>query len=256
MAEYKRLDKDELIFLTNYLFTKLKSSPLANNTTYTIEKSTDGKSILLKDGSGATVSTIVDKDTTYSEVSANGAGLMSVALFNKLSKIADGAQVNDITSITVNGKAVTITNKTAAITVITSDDVKKQIETYGYQTAANVKSTVEGYKYQNADQVKTAINSALADFTTIDFKIVATFDTLPATGDKGTIYLVPDTHSDSNDAYDEYIWVTNGDTSSYEKIGNTDVDLTGYVKSSDMKALTNDEITKIVDDSYASVFGA
>ena len=48
---------------------------------------------------------------------------------------------------------------------------------------------------------------------------------LPATGIKGTIYLVNHSHGE-DDIYDEYIWV-NG---IYEKIGNTDVDLRNYIQ--------------------------
>lgn len=46
----------------------------------------------------------------------------------------------------------------------------------------------------------------------------------------GTIYLVADKHSDKQDFYDEYITIKSGDgVYSWEKIGNTDVDLSGYV---------------------------
>jgi hypothetical protein len=44
--------------------------------------------------------------------------------------------------------------------------------------------------------------------------------------------------------YDEYIWIAS--TSKYEKIGSTDVDLSGYVQASEMVAITNAEIDTIV----------
>ena len=49
-------------------------------------------------------------------------------------------------------------------------------------------------------------------------------DVLPETGERGVIYLVPHEH-DINDTKDEYIWT---DESVFEKIGNTDIDLSGY----------------------------
>lgn len=55
---YKRMDSDAMIFFTNYILTKLKNSPLAENTTYTVEKNAAGTSFLLKDGDGTTVATI------------------------------------------------------------------------------------------------------------------------------------------------------------------------------------------------------
>ncbi len=65
------------------------------------------------------------------------------------------------------------------------------------------------------------IAEILGDITSIDYQIVST---LPITGIKGTIYLVSHNHG-LNDAYDEYIWTNN----TYEKIGNTDIDLSSYI---------------------------
>lgn len=45
----------------------------------------------------------------------------------------------------------------------------------------------------------------------------------------------------TGDSYDEYIWVSNA----FEKIGNTDIDLSGYVLSTDLVAITNTEINQI-----------
>lgn len=54
--------------------------------------------------------------------------------------------------------------------------------------------------------------------------------TLQASADTmQTIYLVPHTH-DSKDSYDEYLTTYVNSAYSWEKIGNTDVDLSGYVK--------------------------
>ena len=59
---------------------------------------------------------------------------------------------------------------------------------------------------------------------------VNSFNALPtaSASTKGIIYLVPDTHSDDNDIFDEYITVQDGTSFTWEKIGNTDVDLSGY----------------------------
>ena len=88
--------------------------------------------------------------------------------------------------------------------------------------------------YQNASQVSSAITEAMAGITGIDYQIVSS---LPATGVKGTIYLLSHGGKAPN-IYDEYIYVSN----SFEKIGTTDVDLSGYVKSADMTEITDTEI--------------
>lgn len=86
--------------------------------------------------------------------------------------------------------------------------------------------------------VKAYIDNAIGGITGIDFQVVAS---LPSTGTKGIIYLVSNSGSGTN-SYDEYIWVSNA----WEKIGTTDVDLSGYMLKTDMVAITNAEIDTIV----------
>nr|DAL46638.1 MAG TPA_asm: hypothetical protein [Caudoviricetes sp.] len=104
----------------------------------------------------------------------------------------------------------------------------------GYQTADNVKSTVESYKYQTASDVTSAINTALASYNSVSFEKVTS---LPTTGTAGTIYLISNGGSGQN-VYDEYFWTGTG----FELFGSTAVDLTGYVKASDITLATNDDI--------------
>lgn len=85
--------------------------------------------------------------------------------------------------------------------------------------------------------VNTAITNAVADITSFEFQVVAT---LPATGEKGIIYLIAHAH-DTGDSYDEYIWLG----SAYEKIGNTDIDLSDYQLSAELVELTSTDIDTI-----------
>ena len=184
-----------------------------------------------------------------------------------------GAEKNVIVGVKVNGTAMTPdSSRNVDITVPTDAQIGSKIEGYGYQTAAQVEKTVTDKGYQTADQVNTtingkgyqtaaqvntivtgkgyqtsqqvqaAINSALGGITGIDIQVV---ESLPTTGAKGVIYLVAHAHGDK-DNYDEYVWIASSKT--YEKIGNTDVDLSGYVKSS--------EITVLTEDDLAAMWGA
>lgn len=85
-----------------------------------------------------------------------------------------------------------------------------------------VSSFINDANYQNASQVTTAINAAIAGISGIQFEIV---QTLPQTGDAGTIYLVPAGQSTTGDIYVEWIYLN----SAWEKLGTTAVDLTGMV---------------------------
>ena len=104
-------------------------------------------------------------------------------------------------------------------------------------------SAVEKKGYQTATQVNTAITTAIAGVTQFDMQVV---EKLPTTGKNGVIYLISHAHG-TNDSYDEYIWVTNGSTSNFEKLGNTDINLSAYVKTTDLVSITNTEIDAILD---------
>ncbi len=59
------------------------------------------------------------------------------------------------------------------------------------------------------------------------------------------MYLVLKETSESGNIYDEYLYI-NG---AYELIGSTAIDLSGYVKSSDLHALTTAEINTIITNA-------
>lgn len=75
---------------------------------------------------------------------------------------------------------------------------------------------------------KKYVDDAIGGITGVEFTVV---DELPTTGEAGVIYLVAHSHGEQ-DIYDEYIWVTD----KFEKIGNTDIDLSQYAQKADLKA--------------------
>lgn len=143
---------------------------------------------------------------------------------------------NVIEIIQKNGVALTVQNKTVNIEVPTDADIRGLIQT----ALANGSNP-----YTTESDVQQLIDDELAGITGIELEIVAT---LPATGEKGVIYLVGDTTP-----YDEYIWIEpTGGTAHFEQIGSTSIDLSGYVQASEMHALTNAEI----DTIFQQVFGS
>ena len=95
--------------------------------------------------------------------------------------------------------------------------------------------------FQTASDVSTAIASAIGGITQFSIEVV---QELPQTGEVGVIYLVAHSHG-TGDVYDEYIWTGSG----YEKIGNTDVDLTNYVTNTDYAQNSIGGVVKISSDS-------
>lgn len=152
----------------------------------------------------------------------------------KLSGIANGAQVNVIESVKVNGTKLTPSSKAVDVTVPTK--TSQLTNDSGYQSATSVESIITAKGYQTQSQVQSLINSAVGNITSIRYEKVTS---LPATGSNGVIYLVAHSHG-TQDIYDEYIWLSESKT--YEKIGNTDIDLSAYVKKSELTTITTNDL--------------
>ncbi len=125
--------------------------------------------------------------------------------------------------------------KTAAVT-----DVKK----LGYQTSAQVESAITAKGYATVSSVDSKIGTAKTELQKkIDAAVASVFTykgvkatkaELPAEGNKtGDVWHVT---ADAN----EYAW----DGTKWEPMGGA-VDLSGYLKKTDMVALTNSEIDKV-----------
>lgn len=84
-------------------------------------------------------------------------------------------------------------------------------------------------------QVQQAINDAMADFTEFDYAIVAA---LPAVGEKGVVYFVPDAQNPS--VSNQFLWIEETPSGHYEQIGSTAVDLSDYY--------TKDEVDDLIDE--------
>ena len=109
-------------------------------------------------------------------------------------------------------------------------------------TAINAEST----------NAHAAGSKAVYDFVTAAIAGVGAFHAeivgeLPLAGASNILYLVAKASSESGNVYDEYLYIGGA----WELIGSTGIDLSGYVKSSEMHALTNSEITAIIDQVWS-----
>lgn len=155
----------------------------------------------------------------------------------KLAGIAEGATANvgTITGVSVNGTSVAtsgVANITSLPASILNGTIKNGV------TATTQAAGDNSTKVATTAFVGTAIANALAEITGIKFEIV---QTLPTTGENGTIYLVSHGGTGTN-IYDEYVYVNNA----WEKIGTTDIDLSNYVQKTELVSITNAEIDTIV----------
>ena len=93
--------------------------------------------------------------------------------------------------------------------------------------------------------IAAAVTAGVGDITSFRYEPVAT---LPASGENGVIYLVPNGGSNPN-VKDEYLWINKGTTESpdygFELLGTRELDLSGYLQSTDIEAITTAEIDAI-----------
>lgn len=107
--------------------------------------------------------------------------------------------------------------------------------------AVTVQAPTENMNPATKQYVDTAIN-AVKQF---EYQVVTELPTA-AQATMGKIYLVAHSHNPSDgqpDSYDEFITVQSGSTYKWERIGNTDIDLSGYVPTTrkiNNKALSSD----------------
>ena len=93
-------------------------------------------------------------------------------------------------------------------------------------------------------QTDSAIATAIAGVTQFDYALV---NELPVSGEKGVIYLVPNSGTGSN-LYNEYIWIMVEGVGQFENLGQRDLDLSGYLVKTDVK-VDSTTLTKTDDGS-------
>ena len=172
-------------------------------------------------------------NTTYSDATQTAHGLMSVSDKKKLDGIAEGANKTTVDSELSNTSTNPVQNK-----AVKAELAKKApIASPSFTGTPKVPTASAGTNNTQAAStafVTSAISTAMAGITKLDFQVV---QTLPSTGVKGTFYLIANSGSGQN-VYDEYLWINN----KYEKLGTREIDLSSYIKQSDMVAITNSEI--------------
>lgn len=139
----------------------------------------------------------------------------------KLAGVETGAQVNKIEKIKVNGTEQTISNKEVNLTI---------------NSPTKTSDLTNDSDFQTGTQVSSAIASAISGVTQFDYQVVTA---LPASGVKGTIYLVAHT-AETQNLYDEYLWINDA----WEKIGTTQIDLSNYYNKTETDNLLNTKASK------------
>lgn len=205
-----------------YFWQKIKELVTKNKVTKTSELTND---------SGYITSADVPAGVEASNTVPNMDGEASVGTEVKFAR-GDHRHPTD----TSRASATDLTNHTSNTTIhVTASDKTN------WNGKANKATTLAGYGITDAmtaEQITQAINAAISSVSGISFEVVSE---LPVSGEAGKIYLLSHTHGEQ-DNYDEYIYYN----ATWEKIGSTDIDLSGYWLKSDLVSITNEEIDNIV----------
>lgn len=136
---------------------------------------------------------------------------------------------NIVTARTVYNALPTINNshgytsETTIYAPITKGNSKDILQSDGTDEPKWVKPselqiTEDGKKlnevYAQKEYVIKAVMDAMKDIVQFEYEIV---NSLPATGEKGKLYLLLNSGTESNNLFDKYMWVE--ETSSFEKLG-------------------------------------
>lgn len=138
--------------------------------------------------------------------------------------------------IKVNGTTQTITNKEVDLTVPT----KVSDLTNDSDFITNAVNDLVNYYTKSQTYTQSEVDSLIAGISTVDFLIVQTLPTEDIS--TSTIYLVPKGTSQTQNVYDEYVYINNA----WELIGTTQIDLSNYWSKTDLVAITTAEIDAIV----------
>lgn len=156
----------------------------------------------------------------------------TTAYKNKLDGIESGAKANVQTdwSESSSSSDAYILNKPTSLSAFTNDQ--------GFIT--NTVNNLTNYYTKNESYTKTEVDTMISAVKSGRFIYVATLPTTDIHTD--AIYLVPKTISQEDNIKDEYINL-DGTTEGWEKIGDTEIDLSNYIQVSDTVGLLKNDGT-------------
>ena len=203
--------------------------------------------------------TIQKNGTTVKTFSANQSGNVTanITVPTKVSELENDSEFTSnagtITGIKMNGASkgtsgvvdlgTVLTNSSAFATSAQGTKADNAMPKAGgaFTGAVTVQAPTAEMNPATKQYVDTVIN-AVKQF---EYQVVTELPTA-AQATMGKIYLVAHSHNPSDgkpDSYDEFITVQSGSTYKWERIGNTDIDLSGYVPTTrkiNNKALSSD----------------
>lgn len=222
---------------------KIAEIPSVEVPEYTLESGTaDGSVVLKKDGEVVGADVLVKGWAALKATAESALQKADIA-----SGSANGTISVDGTDVAVKGLGSAAYTESSAYAA--ADHDHEIADVTGLQGALDAKASLSGAAFTGAVTVqaptaetnpatKKYVDDAISAAATGEFVVVD--DDLPGTGDAGKIYLKAHAHGEG-DAYDEYIYTNNA----WEKIGNTDIDLSEYAKKTEVDSTIDGKIAAL-----------
>ena len=202
-----------------------------NNTTYTFAEGTANGAFSVTPSGGSATSVKVHglKSAAYTDSSAYATAAQGTKADSAVQTVAAGTANG---TIAVDGKNVAVTGLKALAykaSLGKADVGLGNVENKTLDTAVKASSG----NYITSGAVKTYVDNAINAVHQFQYEVVDTLPTASAST-MGKIYLKAHTHNPSDgqpDSYDEFITLEEGTTTKtyrWERIGNTDINLSNY----------------------------
>lgn len=139
----------------------------------------------------------------------------------EIKKVKIGTTVYDIKDQTARDSIAALTGGIEKLGTASAKDFVEVVTADG--TNLPTSKAVADYVKENLDKINQFEYEVVADKASLP---------TPSADTMYKIYLVPIASATAPDAYEEYITIKNGDDYSMEKLGDTNIDLSGYVPTS------------------------
>lgn len=149
-----------------------------------------------------------------------------------------------IQKIKVNGVEQTISQQDKSVDITVPTKVSDLTNDSNF--IDNTVNNLTNYYTKSETYTQAEVDALVAGVASLNIEVVQTLPTQDIS--KTTIYLVPKSTVGTNNTYDEYINTT-GTSAGWEKIGDTEIDLSNYWNSTNLVAITTAEIDTIVAGS-------
>lgn len=227
MSSIKYFNDTDLLYLVNLIKAELT------------------KYVLAVQGKGLSTNDFTDALLTKLNGIATGAEVNVQSDWSQSDSSADDFIKNKPTLGTAAALDVAVSGNASTTQVVKGDDTRLT----DARPSSDVTDTYSASSHVPMSGV--AVAQAIASVVGIRFESYNSYADLPAVGQSGVIYLVPNSGSAPN-VKDEYFWNTSVTPAAYELFGTTQIDLTNYVQFSDLVAMTQAEVEAAWNGSSGS----